>query len=84
MGTWMHHQVDELSINGIGLVTAQKSSKGDGTSCREELVLDSDFCPDPDLICSDVISKYWHSSERQDLEVQQPRGGGGAAAAISI
>lgn len=66
-----------------GLVTAQKSLKGDGASCREELVLDSDFCPDPDLICADVISQYWHSSDRQDLEFQQARGGGGAAA-ISI
>lgn len=72
-----------VGLQWHGLVTAQKSLKGDGASCREELVLDSDFCPDPDLICTDVIIQYWHSSERQDLDGQQARGGGGAAT-ISI
>lgn len=52
------------AYQGPGLVTAQKSPKGEGVSCWEELVLDSDFCPDPDLICTDVIGQYWHSPER--------------------
>lgn len=56
--------------------------KGDGASCREELVLDSDFCPDPDLIYTDVISQYWPNPER--LLIPNRFGGGGGAAAISI
>lgn len=56
--------------------------KGDGASCREELVLASDFCPDPDLIYTDVISQYWPNPER--LLIPNRFGGGGGAAAISI